>query len=266
MSQLDLFGSAIPVEELDWPLTLQALAAHERELGARLSADEAGAWLHARRGKHDGETRCRYCTEDGRDVLNRLRNRRPLEGAAEQTRSPRLADNSAVPSSGSPRRLEGSQPSARGDHGSEEHRGRYDDATASPSRSAARARSADPATSHAAAASVTGLTETKGVIVELFRRFGSMTDEELVDRYIEERQEPGSFDYGGPAPGTPGGWSPSLPPATPSSIRTRRSELVRAGLVVDSGRTKRLEQTGRYATIWALSTDTKREYDPEPPL
>jgi hypothetical protein len=40
---------------------------------------------------------------------------------------------------------------------------------------------------------------------------------------------------------------------TPSGLRTRRSELVRAALVVDTGDRKR-KQTGRMAIVWAVAS------------
>lgn len=213
MSQMDIFGGGRPVEELHWPATLQALAAHERELGARLSADEAGAWLHARRGKHDEETRCDYCTTDGRDLLDRLRERRPLDEAAGQLRSPRLADNPAASSSG-PCGTSGAGP---------------------------RARSTDPETSHAAAASVAArdLRESHRAIADLLEANpGGLTDERLVDLYLGSEREPYQ---------------------SPSGIRTRRDELVQAGLVRDSGRKATLS-TGRRGIVW------ERVHPPVDPL
>lgn len=149
-AQIDLFGGETPVEELEWPGTLRALAAHERELGVRLSADEAGAWLHHRRGKHETDVRCHYCTTDGRDVLTRLRNRAPLsEGAEQTTRSPhRLADASAS----SPR---------------------------------AHARPTDPQTSQAAARSVRALRDSQNAVLKLLRELGPMDDVLLIERYQE---------------------------------------------------------------------------------
>ncbi|MDQ5821308.1 MAG: hypothetical protein M3540_07710 [Actinomycetota bacterium] len=38
-----------------------------------LTADEAGALLHERRGKHDAGVRCEWCAVEGRGALNELR-------------------------------------------------------------------------------------------------------------------------------------------------------------------------------------------------
>lgn len=45
-----------------------------RETGG-LEADEAGALVHASRGKHDVDTRCVWCGKEGRHVLLSLRRR-----------------------------------------------------------------------------------------------------------------------------------------------------------------------------------------------
>lgn len=39
---------------------------------------------------------------------------------------------------------------------------------------------------------------------------------------------------------------------TPSSVRTRRAELVKAGMVTDSGRSE-VSSTGRKARVWTLA-------------
>lgn len=215
-SQLDLFGGQTPLEELDWPPLLRLLANEERELGARLAADEAGAIIHAKRGRHDREARCDYCAIDGREALARLLNRAPLERAAEQTRSPRLADDSAASSS-------------------------------------ARARTTDPATSHAAARSIPAgqLRDSQEAILRLFRELGPMTDELLVERYQD------AVDDG------------LRPSQSPSGIRTRRDELTGQGRLRDSGRKTRT-RSGQQAIVWELSspddTPPPEEYDPEPDL
>ena len=68
----------------------------------------------------------------------------------------------------------------------------------------AHARRDDPDTSHAAAASVTALTATRLAIIDVLATYGPATDETI------------ALHYDGP-------------PASPSGLRTRRSELVRAG-------------------------------------
>jgi hypothetical protein len=201
-------------------VTLRDLAIHERELGTHLDADETGAWLHARRGKHAAEVRCDFCAQDGRELRDRLRNRRPLDDEAGVSggSSPRLADTPASSSSGS--RTPG----------------------------AGRARSTDPPTSHAAAASARQTTATKQAILALFDEFGPMDDVTLVDRYLERLD------------------AHAAPPAQPSGIRTRRCELVEDGLLLDTGRRVTLQSTGRKAIVWALVNQPRREYDPEPAL
>ena len=92
----------------------------------------------------------------------------------------------------------------------------------------AYARSTDPSTSHAAAASLEPETITAlraRVLLELRRR-GPMDDTQLV------------------AAIQPEGYSPS-------GIRTRRSELVDQGHVVDSGVRQKL-LSGRFAIVWQV--------------
>lgn len=91
------------------------------------------------------------------------------------------------------------------------------------------ARHTDPTTSHAAAASVTDLTATKTAILKALKRPG--TDVALVERYRNLK---------------------SAPRASESGIRTRRCELVDAGLVIDSGKREVLP-SGRKAIIWQVA-------------
>lgn len=53
--------------------------------GDGLTADEVGALLHERSGKHDAGVRCSWCNQDGIGVLKALRKkglaRRPRSGA-----------------------------------------------------------------------------------------------------------------------------------------------------------------------------------------
>lgn len=89
---------------------------------------------------------------------------------------------------------------------------------------AAHARRTDPSTSHAAADSVDRIRESQALILGILRAFGPMTDTE-----IAERIRPGVM--------------------SPSGCRTRRSELVTKGKVVDSGERKRLD-SGRMSIVW----------------
>ncbi len=89
---------------------------------------------------------------------------------------------------------------------------------------AARARNTDPGTSHKAAASVKNITETQARILNLLKIYGPMTDEEILSR-LEDK-------------------------LSPSGARSRRSELVAAGSVTDSGK-KKLTRSGRHTIVWA---------------
>lgn len=96
----------------------------------------------------------------------------------------------------------------------------------------AKARKTDGTTSHKAAASVARMTRKRQDVMRAFRRYGSLTDEQLVQVYrtmdeVTEQSE--------------------------SGIRTRRSELVRMELIQDTG-TKRRIRSGRLAVVWGLVT------------
>jgi len=93
----------------------------------------------------------------------------------------------------------------------------------------AHARRSDPETSHQAAASVKRMRESQMFILGLFRRHGGMVDDELIVV----------------ASGVLAGRKMSV-----SGIRTRRSELVRLGMVRDTGKRRRLE-SGRLSIVWA---------------
>jgi hypothetical protein len=102
---------------------------------------------------------------------------------------------------------------------------------------AAFARATDPITSHWAAESITNSTQVQKVILQLL--VNPMTDFELVLAFNNL-------------------WRNSDLPvglrASESGIRTRRAELVRAGLVEDSGNKVTLG-SGRKAIIWSLVPD-----------
>lgn len=91
------------------------------------------------------------------------------------------------------------------------------------------ARRTDPTTSHEAAESVQNLTETQKFILKALVR--PRTDVELVEAYR-------AFKL--------------APRASESGIRSRRAELVQAGVVVDSGDRTKLP-SGRMATVWRLA-------------
>lgn len=97
----------------------------------------------------------------------------------------------------------------------------------------AKARKTDPVTSHLAAESVKDVTATQEYVLKALRR--SRTDVELVEAYRALR---------------------TAPRASESGIRSRRAELVRKGMVVDTGRRVRLG-SGRYAIVWGRSDDNR---------
>lgn len=77
----------------------------------------------------------------------------------------------------------------------------------------AHARRTDPPTSHAAAASVRGIRESQADVLTVIRKYGPVSDEQISSYYRDLR----------------------MPRQSESGLRTRRSELVTLGLVVDSG-------------------------------
>jgi hypothetical protein len=101
----------------------------------------------------------------------------------------------------------------------------------------AKARRSDPATSHQAAASVKmGDTHQRIIVLLNNHPGGGATDEEL---YAEWQFRVRNQDW---------------PRVSQSGVRSRRSELVRAGKVVDSGE-KGTTAAGRACTIWRLADD-----------
>lgn len=104
----------------------------------------------------------------------------------------------------------------------------------------ASTRSGDPSTSREAAKSIGDLRESQRDVLFMFQNtgtFGGYTDEELIARY------PGAVR---------GGFY--LKKQSDQGIRSRRSELVRAGFVRDSG-IKRKISTGRMSIVWELVRD-----------
>lgn len=91
-------------------------------------------------------------------------------------------------------------------------------------------RTLDPATSHEAEKSVSKLAESYRIILAMFRDYGPMNDETLIKRWRAE--------------------SPKY--ASDSGIRSRRSELVATGIVVDSGERQKM-QSGRDSIVWRLA-------------
>jgi len=98
-------------------------------------------------------------------------------------------------------------------------------------------RTRDPETSWDAAGhqDETKADLIKGVIITLFKAYGPMTDETLVDR-VEAYA-----------------WMhPGVPRVTPQNIRTRRKALQVAGQVQDTGR-RAPTRAGATATVWAIT-------------
>jgi hypothetical protein len=91
----------------------------------------------------------------------------------------------------------------------------------------AHARNTDPITSHEAAASVNDITKTQEFILKALVR--PRTDIDLVEAYRNLKL---------------------APRASESGIRSRRAELVRAGLIMDTGERVKLA-SGRNAIVWA---------------
>lgn len=100
-----------------------------------------------------------------------------------------------------------------------------------PAPEIAHARKADRPTSKQAAASVKGISPLKQRILKMFRLAGWLTDEQLIDTYRKI--------YG----------EASL--SSDQSIRSRRSDLVRDGLLKDSGAVKPSKR-GNDSTVWRL--------------
>jgi len=90
----------------------------------------------------------------------------------------------------------------------------------------AKARNTDPQTSHEAADSVKDITATQEYVLKALRK--PRNDSELVEAFRSLR---------------------TAPRASESGIRSRRSELVNLGLVVDSGRRIKTP-AGRNSIVW----------------
>ena len=92
------------------------------------------------------------------------------------------------------------------------------------------ARLTDPDTSHAAADSVTNLTEKQSHVYWILKHHGPMTDQTLTDLHRVR----------------------GFPRQSESGLRTRRHELVEMGLIRDSQRRERLA-SGRQAIVWEVA-------------
>lgn len=103
-------------------------------------------------------------------------------------------------------------------------------------RAVGASRPTDPDTSRQAAASLKGdkIRETQRQILNVLERFGPSCDEDIQTYF----RQLASLE----------GW----PPQSPSGLRSRRAELVDAGLVIDSGERSRTS-SGRQTIVWTLS-------------
>lgn len=95
----------------------------------------------------------------------------------------------------------------------------------------ARARKTDPKTSQQAADSVRNITATHERILDILREYGPMNDEQIADICEYQVQKA------------------DMPYVSESGLRSRRSELVSRGLVVDSGDRVKM-RSGRNSIVW----------------
>lgn len=108
-------------------------------------------------------------------------------------------------------------------------------ATVAP-RYAPVSRITDPDTSRQAAASISvdSMRETQRVIVDILHRFGPACDEDIAV-YARQLASLGE-----------------APKQSPSGLRSRRAELVTAGIVRDSGERAKTS-SGRQTIVWELT-------------
>ena len=108
----------------------------------------------------------------------------------------------------------------------------------------AHARTSDPSTSHAAAATLDQetLRASQEAVLSVFRTYEQyrelpygMTGDEFAEIYPLARQrDPKAY-----------------PEQSPSGLRTRRRELVDMGFLLDTGQ-RRLLESGRWAIVWGI--------------
>ena len=118
-----------------------------------------------------------------------------------------------------------------------------------------RTRKGDPETSLAAAESVTKITEKQDAVFRVLEVVGPVTDQELKVFYDSPEEDLVLWLWlltVGPD---------SLPAQSESGLRTRRSELVRRGLVRDSGERRKLE-SGRMAVVWEAVEPSRPVHNP----
>jgi len=91
-------------------------------------------------------------------------------------------------------------------------------------------RTTDPTTSHEAARSISKLAETYSMITHLFKTYGPMNDQRLLEVWDKAQ----------------------LKPISDSGLRSRRSELVAAGKLVDSYERTPMP-SGRQSIVWSIA-------------
>lgn len=96
------------------------------------------------------------------------------------------------------------------------------------------ARTTDPETSHEAAKSVSKLKEMYDTMLIAFESLGPMNDDQLIKLWKVGVKELG--------------WRE----ASESGIRSRRSELVAQGKIIDSGKRVKM-RSGRLSIVWELA-------------
>ena len=103
-------------------------------------------------------------------------------------------------------------------------------------------RGNDPETSRQAAESISqaAMRESHLAILAVFKKHNALNDEELAALYSIQASE---------------GSAPFL---SPSGLRSRRSELHRAGYLKDSG-TRTKTQSGRASIVWEITDEGKRK-------
>lgn len=101
-----------------------------------------------------------------------------------------------------------------------------------PAAQQAHARNSDPATSHAAAERVRDLNATQRLVLRVLADIGPSTDERLAAYWREHE----------------------ITSISPSGLRTRRSELVDTGHVVDTGQLQ-LTDAGHSSIVWAVADE-----------
>jgi hypothetical protein len=113
--QENLFGEIADPADVELGRSQRAILRVLREQENGLWDDEAGAVIHASRGKHDLDERCGWCQEDGAAVLDRLHEHRPLARTPDGRRRLSTPNGQDGSSSASPEATSRLQPGAAGE-------------------------------------------------------------------------------------------------------------------------------------------------------